>query len=168
MSAEVVVYGEALVDLIPDGEGNYQPRPGGSPFNVAVALARLGVDVAFLAPFSEDAFGCKLVELLEDEGVEILVTRRSRRPTSIAIVEDSDAGPRYSLYRTGVADTDISLNQVLSVLRAHKVKYYLVYEHGIRQNRIESEGFGESKPKASNDTDTGRERNRRVDFKIIR
>ena len=116
MSAEVVVYGEALVDLIPDGEGNYQPRPGGSPFNVAVALARLGVDVAFLAPFSEDAFGCKLVELLEDEGVEILVTRRSRRPTSIAIVEDSDAGPRYSLYRTGVADTDISLNQVLSVL----------------------------------------------------
>lgn len=116
MSAEVVVYGEALVDLIPDGEGNYQPRPGGSPFNVAVALARLGVDVAFLAPFSEDAFGCKLVELLEDEGVEILVARRSRRPTSISIVEDSDAGPSYSLYRTGVADTDISLNQALSAL----------------------------------------------------
>ncbi|MDW3647536.1 MAG: OmpA family protein [Bacteroidia bacterium] len=59
-------------------------------------------------------------------------------------------------------------NQVLSVLRAHKVKYYLVYEHGIRQNRIDSEGFGESKPKASNNTDTGRERNRRVDFKVIR
>ncbi|MEM8889818.1 MAG: OmpA family protein [Bacteroidota bacterium] len=59
-------------------------------------------------------------------------------------------------------------NQVLSVMRAHKVKYYLVYEHGIRQNRIDSQGFGERKPKASNDTDTGRERNRRVDFKIIR
>jgi len=54
------------------------------------------------------------------------------------------------------------------VLRAHRVKYYLVYEHGIRQNRIESEGYGESNPVANNDTDKGRERNRRVDFTLIR
>lgn len=58
-------------------------------------------------------------------------------------------------------------NKALSVLRAHKVKYYLVYQHGIRQSRIESEGYGETKPKADNDTDQGRERNRRVDFTLI-
>lgn len=59
-------------------------------------------------------------------------------------------------------------NKALSVVRAHRVKYYLVYEHGISQSRIESEGYGETKPKADNDTDSGRERNRRVDFTLIK
>ena len=35
------VCGEALVDLIPLGDTTYDARPGGSPANTAVALARL-------------------------------------------------------------------------------------------------------------------------------
>ncbi len=57
-------------------------------------------------------------------------------------------------------------NQILSVLRAYNVKYYLVYEHGISQSRITSGGAGEHKPLADNGTDQGRQQNRRVDFKL--
>ncbi|MEO0472067.1 MAG: OmpA family protein [Bacteroidota bacterium] len=58
-------------------------------------------------------------------------------------------------------------NLVLSVMRAYHIKYYLVYEHGISQQRILSRGLGEDQPVANNETDTGRERNRRVDIFMV-
>lgn len=57
-------------------------------------------------------------------------------------------------------------NLLLSVMRAFKVKRYLVYKHGIGQKRITSSGVGENNPIASNQTTNGREQNRRVDFKL--
>ncbi len=64
------------------------------------------------------------------------------------------------------ATGDQRANLVLSVTRAYNVKYYLVYEHGIPQARITSEGMGEQAPLAQNDTEQGRQRNRRVDFRL--
>lgn len=58
-------------------------------------------------------------------------------------------------------------NLVLSIMRAYRVKYYLVYTHGISQQRIISDGLGDAEPLASNDSLIGRERNRRVDFTLI-
>ena len=55
-------------------------------------------------------------------------------------------------------------NQNLSERRAISVKQHLV-ENGIAASRITTKGFGESRPVASNDTDSGRAENRRVVFK---
>jgi hypothetical protein len=57
-------------------------------------------------------------------------------------------------------------NQMLSEKRAMAVKAYLLKE-GIDSNRLEVEGYGESDPIASNDTEEGRQKNRRVHFKRI-
>ncbi|MEQ8798850.1 MAG: OmpA family protein [Salinisphaeraceae bacterium] len=56
-------------------------------------------------------------------------------------------------------------NQELSQDRADSVKRYLV-EHGIEPGRMTTEGFGESKPVASNETDAGRAENRRVELHV--
>ncbi|MBI3784602.1 MAG: OmpA family protein [Deltaproteobacteria bacterium] len=56
-------------------------------------------------------------------------------------------------------------NEKLSKRRADAVRQYLV-KHGIPSNRITAEGFGESRPVASNDTDDGRAENRRVELRV--
>ena len=48
----ITVAGEALIDLIVDPAGHVDPRLGGGPFNVARAVARLGLSVAFLGRLS--------------------------------------------------------------------------------------------------------------------
>lgn len=56
-------------------------------------------------------------------------------------------------------------NQRLSQRRADAVRQYLV-QHGIPSGRVTSEGFGESRPVASNDTEDGRAQNRRVELRV--
>lgn len=56
-------------------------------------------------------------------------------------------------------------NEKLSDARAEAVRTYLV-EHGIAADRLTHEGFGEARPIASNDSDEGRQKNRRVEFII--
>jgi outer membrane protein OmpA-like peptidoglycan-associated protein len=57
-------------------------------------------------------------------------------------------------------------NQKLSEERAKSVGFYLSSK-GIEEGKIQVTGYGESKPVASNDTDEGRQLNRRVEFIII-
>lgn len=61
---------------------------------------------------------------------------------------------------------DNNSNLSLSQLRAQSVTSYLAAK-GVDSNRIRSVGFGESMPIASNDSAEGREKNRRVEIKII-
>jgi outer membrane protein OmpA-like peptidoglycan-associated protein len=56
-------------------------------------------------------------------------------------------------------------NQALSVRRAEAVYRYLV-NRGIAPERLTVEGYGESNPVASNDTEAGRAQNRRVELRV--
>jgi fructokinase len=86
----VVVAGEALVDLVPRGEA-LLPSPGGSPYNVALGLGRLGVPTAYLGPLSQDGFGRLLVDHLEAAGVGLDLAPRVTAPTTLAVVHlDAD------------------------------------------------------------------------------
>jgi len=58
-------------------------------------------------------------------------------------------------------------NLDLSKRRAESVKAYLVAKR-IDAERLETAGFGPDRPVADNDTDAGREQNRRIEFKILR
>jgi outer membrane protein OmpA-like peptidoglycan-associated protein len=55
-------------------------------------------------------------------------------------------------------------NNELSVRRANAVTDYLVVHHGIDPGRLSIEGYGETRPIASNDSEKGRSLNRRVEF----
>ncbi len=64
-----------------------------------------------------------------------------------------------------VASHDYNID--LSERRANSVKQFLI-KAGINQNRIEAKGYGETKPIASNKTKEGRQKNRRVEFKLLK
>lgn len=57
-------------------------------------------------------------------------------------------------------------NEALSMRRARAVRDYLI-KGGIPAKDIKTEGFGETKPVASNDTDEGRQQNRRVELRLM-
>lgn len=58
-------------------------------------------------------------------------------------------------------------NQQLSDKRAKAVVVYLTNK-GINSSRLQHKGYGESQPIASNDTDEGKQKNRRTEFKILK
>ncbi len=57
-------------------------------------------------------------------------------------------------------------NQKLSEQRARAVFEYLI-THGV-QNKMYYQGYGSSQPIADNNTDDGRQKNRRVEFEIVK
>lgn len=57
-----------------------------------------------------------------------------------------------------------AFNQTLSEKRAAAVKAFLEKEYGIKGDRLEAQGFGDTRPVASNDTPEGRQSNRRVEL----
>jgi OOP family OmpA-OmpF porin len=59
-------------------------------------------------------------------------------------------------------------NQKLSERRANSVKNYIIDNFGIDAKRLRAEGFGETRPIADNNTDEGRQRNRRVESVLIK
>ncbi|EYF02013.1 Flagellar motor rotation protein MotB [Chondromyces apiculatus DSM 436] len=60
----------------------------------------------------------------------------------------------------------VDYNQKLSESRTNAVRLYLI-NRGVERPRLISKGFGSTKPLDSNDTEQGRQRNRRVEFHIV-
>ena len=104
----IVVGGEALVDLVGQGESRH-PVAGGGPFNTAVALGRLDVPVAFFGALASDEYGQLLSDALCDAGVDTSLVRRSELPTPLATVHRADDGrDSYTFSLAGTAFTDLS------------------------------------------------------------
>lgn len=80
------------------------------------------------------------------------------------ITEILKAYPKVKIKLAGYADSTgkSKANQKLSINRANAVKEAFVAK-GIKADRIETEGYGSEHPVASNDTEEGRQKNRRID-----
>lgn len=96
--ALVTVIGEALVDIIEGPrQGNAAPEthPGGSPLNVAVGCARLGLHTKLVTHFAEDAYGQLIAKHLANNGVEPIVGGSQPTSTALATLDDTGAA-RYT------------------------------------------------------------------------
>ena len=70
MSQKIWILGDAVVDLIPDGENHYLRCAGGAPANVAVGIARLGGESAFIGRVGKDPLGEFMQQTLQQEKVQ--------------------------------------------------------------------------------------------------
>jgi fructokinase len=113
----ILVCGEALIDMFIAGPapGRRADRAaraiaGGSPFNVAVGVARLGTPAGFLGGIGTDGLGDFLLDVLQVEGVDIALVKRSTRPTPlVAVSTGADGQPGYVFYAAGCAYADVEL-----------------------------------------------------------
>src|SRR5688572_804485 len=94
--------------MVPVGDDELTPlapKLGGGPYNVAVALGRLGVRTGFLSRVSTDHFGEQLIKRLHASEVETSLVQRGPENTTLAVVGLGDDGSaRYSFYVEGTAD----------------------------------------------------------------
>ena len=77
--------------------------------------------------------------------------------------------PSAKFHLEGHTDSDgkDTFNLQLSKERAAAVRTFLI-ENGIGADRLTSEGYGETKPVASNKTKAGKAQNRRVEVKLVK
>jgi fructokinase len=92
---------------------NLDARVGGSPFNVAVGLARLAQPVAFFAALSRDFLGERLMRALHEEGVDTQAMARVDAPTTLGLVGmDAQGVPSYAFYGNGAADRQLGVDAI--------------------------------------------------------
>lgn len=95
--------GEALTDMIDQGDERWVSRVGGSVWNVARALATLGEPTAFAGAVSRDRFGDALWQASEEVGLDMRLMQRLRHSPLLAIVEKREP-PSYFFVGDDSAD----------------------------------------------------------------
>jgi len=112
----VLVGGEALYDLISTNPGAglagtkaFEKRVGGSPFNIAIGVRRLGTPVTFVGKFGDDQFGEGLIQFLRNEqiGVDLIVREPGTKTTLAFVAVDSAGKVDFRFYRDNAADISL-------------------------------------------------------------
>ncbi|MBK1713826.1 PfkB family carbohydrate kinase [Rubrivivax gelatinosus] len=133
----ILVCGEALMDVFAAGDTAaglmLDARCGGSPFNVAIGLARLGQPVGFLGGLSSDAAGRRLRAALQAEGVDTGCAPALDAPTTLVMIDVAEGGsPHYRFLGAGAADRLLPAHAVVALPEAVRVlqlgSYALVVE----------------------------------------
>ena len=113
--------GELLIDFVsttPDvtlaEAPGFVKAPGGAPANVAVGLAKLGMDAGFIGKVGADAFGDFLRETLQQNGVdtEYLIAGETSRTTLAFVATRSDGMKDITFYRHPGADIQLSSDEI--------------------------------------------------------
>lgn len=114
---DVVSIGEMLIDFIGNESGiplanvsSFSRTAGGGPANVAVGVARLGAQAAFIGKVGQDAFGDHLAGVLKQNGVDTrgLIQDNEANTTLVFISLTAESKPDYVFFRHGTADTRLS------------------------------------------------------------
>lgn len=107
---KVITSGETMALLTPTSPGRLRHtarlelRIGGAESNVAIALARLGVETAWISRVGDDELGRLVVERIRGEGVDVShVVFDPGAPTGLYLREQAPLGARAHYYRSGSA-----------------------------------------------------------------
>ena len=114
----VLTLGETMALLDPVGDG--LPRPGttftlrfaGAETNFAIALARLGVDVAWISRLGRDAFGDMIEQGVAAEGVDVSGVLRDDARTGLFVKWRGGEERGVAYYRVGSAASRLAIGDV--------------------------------------------------------
>lgn len=111
--------GEMLIDFVAEKQGNdlsmatiFTKKAGGAPANVACAISKLGGKSTFVGSVGNDPFGSFLVSVLQEQGVDISLVKRSETFTTLAFVSLAENGERDFVFSRG-ADRELQYESTL-------------------------------------------------------
>ncbi|MFP3712445.1 carbohydrate kinase family protein [Puerhibacterium sp. TATVAM-FAB25] len=154
---EVLVVGEALVDVVHRADGSIDENPGGSPANVALTLGRLGHRPRLLTSVGDDARGRAVRAWLEASGVTLQGRPATRTSTATARLDaDGAASYEFSIQWqlddavVGVADA-LHVGSIAAVLEPgatvvshlvdrHRDRALVSYDPNIRPSLVDDPG----------------------------
>src|SRR6185436_6754252 len=124
-----IVCGEALFDVYASGDTptgiGFDGRIGGSPFNVALGLARRGQPVGFLGGIGTGFAGERLMRALADESIDSGCVARIDAPTTLSLVGlDARGVPSYAFYGHGAADRLLQPEHVAVIPEAARAFHF--------------------------------------------
>lgn len=103
----IICCGEALIDMLPrtstQGEDAFAPYAGGSVFNTALALGRLGLKIGFFTGLSSDMFGDILRQALGKSGVDHSYCATLDLHTTLAFVRLVNGQASYAFFDENTA-----------------------------------------------------------------
>jgi OOP family OmpA-OmpF porin len=134
------------------------PAAAPAPAPRAAAPAAAPVAAATKVTYAADAF-------FDFDKAVVKPAGKTKLDDLVSKVKDINLEVIIAVGHTDSVGSD-TYNQKLSVRRAEAVKAYLVSK-GIEKNRIYTEGKGEKQPVASNVTNEGRAKNRRVEIEVV-
>lgn len=91
--SKIWVLGDAVVDLIPDGDNHYLRCAGGAPANVAVGVSRLGVKAGFIGRVGNDPLGKFMRQTLQAENVsteQMILDPKQRTSTVVVGLDEGE------------------------------------------------------------------------------
>ncbi|MTD26159.1 aminoimidazole riboside kinase [Erwinia sorbitola] len=114
MSNKIWVLGDAVVDLLPEGNTHLLKCPGGAPANVAVGIARLGGSSAFIGCVGSDPFGEFLQQTLHDEQVdtEWMYRAPGQRTSTVVVSLDAEGERQFTFMVRPSADLFLSADRL--------------------------------------------------------
>jgi fructokinase len=113
----ILVGGEALFDLVYDGDEDLHGHPGGAAFTTARTIGRLGQPVAYLGRLSTDRFGVRLERMLVADGVRLEAVVHTDDPTTLAMAELDETGSAlYRFYERATSAPGLTPEAALAAL----------------------------------------------------
>ena len=111
------IIGEALIDMVIERDSNVlKSYFGGGPLNTAIALARLEETVYYNFPISNDYFGTKTLDFLNQNNVIYSYPELSHLPTTLAISSiNKEKKSKYQFYREHTAQRDFNETLLLDI-----------------------------------------------------
>ncbi|WP_322974133.1 sugar kinase [Larsenimonas rhizosphaerae] len=120
-SCDVIAFGETMAMMVAETEGSlasvmrFHKRIAGADSNVAIGLARLGLDVSWVSRVGQDSLGQFIIDALAAEGIDVSrVQVDPRYPTGFQFKSRRDDGgdPEVEYFRRGSAASHMAPNDL--------------------------------------------------------
>jgi 2-dehydro-3-deoxygluconokinase len=140
----VVAVGEAVIELIRGGDGRFGLNCAGDTFNVAVYLARAGIDSAFATALGNDPYSDAILALAAAEGVasDLVLRVRGRLPGLAVVDSDQTGALRHHDWRDSAPARELFDLPDWARIAEGLVKAKLIYFSGITLSLYSNNGLG--------------------------